>query len=149
MCYRLLTVRDRTRLELAQALRRKEIPDDVAEVVLDKFAAAGLINDAAFAESWVRSRHTHRGLGRRALVTELRKKGVADEIVTEAVAAVDGDAEVDRAAELVRRKLGSVRGLDDQVRIRRLVAMLARRGYPEGLAYRVVRAELDADETLD
>ncbi|WP_245782271.1 regulatory protein RecX [Actinokineospora terrae] len=149
ICYRQLTARDRTRVELAQALRRKEIPDDIAEAVLDKFDAAGLINDAAFAESWVRSRHTHRGLGRRALATELRRKGVDDEIVAEAVAAVDTDAEQERAAELVAKKLGTMRALDEQTKIRRLVAMLARRGYGEGLAYRVVRAALDAAEPLD
>ncbi|XGP78481.1 regulatory protein RecX [Actinokineospora auranticolor] len=142
----MLAARDRTRLELAQALRRKEIPDDVAETVLDKFAAAGLIDDAAFAETWVRSRHAHRGLGRRALATELRRKGVDAEVVAEAVAAVDSDAEADRAAALVRKKLGTMRNLDDQVKIRRLVAMLARRGYGEGMAYRVVRTELDAPE---
>ncbi|WP_307860572.1 regulatory protein RecX [Actinokineospora baliensis] len=149
ICYRLLAARDRTRVELAQALRRKEIPDDVAEVVLGKFDRAGLINDAAFAESWVRSRHTHRGLGRRALATELRRKGVDDEIVAEAVAAVDTDAEQERAAELVDKKLGGMRGLDEQTKVRRLVAMLARRGYGEGMAYRVVRAALDADTAHD
>nr|WP_026421503.1 regulatory protein RecX [Actinokineospora inagensis] len=145
LCYRLLAGRDRTRLELAQALRRKEIPDDVAAGVLAKFDAAGLINDVAFAESWVRSRHEHRGLGRRALATELRRKGVDEDVVAEAVAAVDTDAEVERAAELVRKKLPGLRAHDDQVKIRRLVAMLARRGYSEGLAYRVVRTEIDAD----
>ncbi|RLK61528.1 SOS response regulatory protein OraA/RecX [Actinokineospora cianjurensis] len=149
ICYRQLAARDRTRVELAQALRRKEIPDDIAEAVLGKFDAAGLINDAAFAESWVRSRHTHRGLGRRALATELRRKGVDDEIVAEAVAAVDTDAEQERAAELVAKKLGTMRALDEQTKIRRLVAVLARRGYGEGLAYRVVRAALDAAEPLD
>ncbi|SDC47436.1 regulatory protein RecX [Actinokineospora iranica] len=144
ICYRLLAARDRTRLELEQALRRKEIPDDVAQSVLAKFDKAGLINDEAFAETWVRSRHTHRGLGRRALAMELRRKGVDDAIVAEAVSAVDSDAEADRAAQLVRGKLGGLRGVDDQVKIRRLVAMLARRGYPEGLAFRVVRTELAA-----
>nr|WP_285502224.1 regulatory protein RecX [Actinokineospora sp. NBRC 105648] len=145
MCYRQLAVRDRTRVELEQVLRRKEIPDDIAQAVIDKFDAAGLINDAAFAESWVRSRHEHRGLGRRALANELRRKGVDDAIVAEAVEAVDNDAEAERAGALVRKKLGSVRNLEDQVKIRRLVAMLARRGYAEGMAYRVVRAELDSD----
>lgn len=148
LCYRLLTVRPRTRVELEQALRRKEIPDDVAGAVLDKFDRAGLIDDEAFAEAWVRSRHTHKGLGRRALATELRRKGVDEEIVVEAVSAVDSEAEQERAHELVVRKLASTRTLDSQVRIRRLVAMLARRGYAEGLAYRVVRTALD-NEHLD
>ncbi|MGH3858940.1 regulatory protein RecX [Actinokineospora sp.] len=144
ICYRLLTVRSRTRQELEQALHRKEIPDDVAQTILGKFAAIGLIDDEAFAESWVRSRHTYQGLGRRALAMELRRKGVADEVVAEAVDAVDSEAEDERARQLVRKKLGAMSGLEDQVRIRRLVGMLARKGYSEGMAFRVVREELSA-----
>lgn len=144
ICYRLLTARSRTRQELEEALRRKEIPDDIAQTVLAKFTAIGLIDDEAFAESWVRSRHAYQGLGRRALATELRRKGVDDAVVAEAIAAVDGDAEEDRARQLVRKKLGAMAGLDDQVRIRRLVGMLARKGYSEGMAFRVVRSELAA-----
>lgn len=142
ICYRLLAARARTRQELEDALRRKEIPEDVAQAVLGKFAAIGLIDDSAFAESWVRARHTHQGLGRRALATELRRKGVADELVAEAVDAVDGEAEEDRARQLVRKKLRTMGGLEEQVKIRRLVGMLARKGYAEGMAFRVVRDEL-------
>lgn len=149
ICYQLLTARAHTRSELEQALRRKEIPDDVAQAVLGKFDAAGLIDDAAFAETWVRSRHAHQGLARRALAVELRRKGVDDEVVAEAVAAVDTDAEEERARALVRKRLRAMAGLEEQVRLRRLVGMLARKGYPEGLAYRVVRAELrdNGDDT--
>ncbi|OLR95230.1 hypothetical protein BJP25_07800 [Actinokineospora bangkokensis] len=146
ICYRLLTMRDHTRLELEQALRKREVPEEVIHATLAKFDKAGLINDEAFAESWVRARHEHKGLGRRAIAQELRRKGVDQVVVEEALSDLDADAEQARAAELVRRKLGSTRGLDRQKRIRRLVAMLARRGYAEGMAYGVVRAALDAED---
>ncbi|MFB9595959.1 regulatory protein RecX [Saccharothrix longispora] len=142
ICYALLTARARTRVELRDALLRKGIREETADLVLGKFDRAGLIDDAAFAEVWVRSRHTHQGLGRRALALELRRKGVADEVAAEAVAAVDDEAEEDRARDLVRKKLRTMSGLDDTTRIRRLVAALARKGYAEGLAYRVVKDEL-------
>ncbi|WP_033437167.1 regulatory protein RecX [Saccharothrix sp. NRRL B-16314] len=142
ICYALLTARARTRVELKDALLRKGITEPTAELVLAKFDRAGLIDDVAFAEVWVRSRHTYQGLGRRALAMELRRKGVADEVVAEAVAAVDDQAEEDRARDLVRKKLRTMGGLDDTTKIRRLVSALARKGYPEGLAYRVVREEL-------
>ncbi|WP_083751930.1 regulatory protein RecX [Saccharothrix sp. ALI-22-I] len=142
ICYALLTARARTRVELKDALLRKGISEQTAELVLAKFDRAGLIDDAAFAEVWVRSRHTYQGLGRRALAMELRRKGVADEIAAEAVAAVDDEAEEDRARDLVRKKLRTMGGLDDTTKIRRLVSALARKGYAEGLAYRVVREEL-------
>ncbi|RDI17508.1 regulatory protein RecX [Lentzea flaviverrucosa] len=144
ICYALLTARARSRQELYDALLRKEISPGVAEVVLGKFDRAGLIDDAQFAEMWVRSRHTYNGLGRRALVMELRRKGVADEVVAEAVAAVDNEAEEERARELVRKRLRTLSGVDETTKIRRLVGALARKGYAEGLAYRVVRDELRA-----
>lgn len=142
ICYALLTARARTRVELKDALLRKGISEQTAEVVLAKFDRAGLIDDAAFAEVWVRSRHTHQGLGRRALAVELRRKGVADEVAAEAVAAVDDEAEEQRARDLVRKKLRAMSNLDDTTKIRRLVSALARKGYAEGMAYRVVRDEL-------
>ena len=144
ICLRLLTARPRTRAELRQALLRKGIEEDVADQVLGRLDKVGLVDDAAFAELWVRSRHTHQGLGRRALATELRRKGVADDIAAEAVATVDADAEEDRARQLVRKRLRSLGGADEASRVRKLVGMLARRGYSEGLAFRVVRDELKA-----
>jgi regulatory protein len=144
VCLRLLTVRPRTRAELRQALLRKEIEEDVADQVLSRLDEVGLVDDAAFAELWVRSRHTYQGMGRRALATELRRKGVDDSVAAEAVATVDTDAEEERARELVRKRLRSLTGADEAARIRKLVGMLARRGYSEGLAFRVVRDELRA-----
>ncbi|MEZ0069241.1 regulatory protein [Streptacidiphilus sp. MAP12-20] len=145
ICLRLLTGSARTRRQLADALRRKEIPDEVAEGVLDRLEEVGLIDDAAYARSWVEQRQRNRGLARRALAGELRAKGVDSELVAQAVAEVDPGDEEAAAHRLVERKLRSTQNLDRQVRIRRLAGMLARRGYPEGLALRVVRAALDAE----
>lgn len=126
-----------------QALLRKEIDEDVAEGVLQKFVDAGLVNDAAFAESWVHARHRNQGLGRKALGYELRRKGVDEHLVAEALSTMDEEEEVERARELVRRKLSGMSRLDNTVRTRRLVGMLARKGYGEGLAFRVVREEIE------
>ncbi|MFR9729216.1 regulatory protein RecX [Saccharopolyspora sp. MS10] len=144
--YRLLAVRARSRSELRQALLRKEIDEDVADAVLQKFVDAGLVDDAEFAEAWVNERQRNRGLGRKALGYELRRKGVAEELVAEALSAVDAESEEERARELVRRKLRSGRVDDREKLLRRLVGMLARKGYPEGLAFRVVKDELDRAE---
>ncbi|MFD8785676.1 recombination regulator RecX [Kitasatospora sp. NPDC059599] len=145
ICLRLLTGAAKTRKQLADALRKREIPDEVADEVLTRLEEVGLIDDASFATAWVESRHAVRGLSRRALAQELRTKGVAADLVEQAVAQVDHDDESDAARALVERKLRSTRGLDRQVRTRRLVGMLARRGYSEGLAFRVVRAALDEE----
>lgn len=141
--YRLLAARARSRSELRQALLRKEIDEDVADDVLQKFADAGLIDDAAFAETWVHARQRNKGLGRRALGFELRRKGVDETLVEAALSTMDEDVEVERARELVRRKLRSLGSADYTAKMRRLVGMLARKGYSEGLAYRVAKEELE------
>ncbi|MGH4011811.1 MAG: regulatory protein RecX [Pseudonocardiaceae bacterium] len=142
ICLRLLTARPRSRAELANALRRRGIPEEVGEPVLDRLGEVGLVNDAVFAESAVHSGHQHRGLGRWALSTELRRRGVPDDIAREAVAAVEPEQEEQRARELVRRKLRTSTTRDASLLARRLAGMLARKGYSEGLALRVVGDEL-------
>ncbi|OKJ29520.1 recombination regulator RecX [Streptomyces sp. CB01580] len=145
ICLRLLTGTPRTRKQLADALRKREIPDEAAEQVLSRFEDVGLIDDAAFADAWVESRHHGRGLARRALVRELRTKGVDSAVIDEAVGQLDAEQEEATARELVARKLRSTRGLDRDRRLRRLAGMLARKGYGEGMALRVVRQALEEE----
>ena len=147
LCVRMLSVRSRSRTELRQAMARKEIEEEVAELVLGRLDRAGLIDDEAFAHEWVASRHNHRGLSRRVLVDELRRKGIDGSVAAEAAAAVGEDSELERARELVRRKLPSVARVDDTTKLRRLVGVLARKGYTEGMAVRVVREELSRNGT--
>ncbi|MFG2606976.1 recombination regulator RecX [Streptomyces sp. NPDC048514] len=145
ICLRLLTGTPRTRKQLADALRKREIPEEVADEVLSRFEEVGLINDGAFADAWVESRHHGRGLARRALARELRTKGVDSTLIDEAVGQLDSEQEETTARELVARKLRATRGLDRDKRLRRLAGMLARKGYPEGMALRVVRQALEEE----
>jgi regulatory protein len=145
ICLRLLTGTPRTRGQLAEALRKREIPEDVAESVLSRLEDVGLIDDAAFADAWVESRHHGRGLARRALARELRHKGVDSELIDHAVEQLDPEREERTARALVERKLRATKGLERDRRLRRLAGMLARKGYPEGLALRVVREALEAE----
>lgn len=146
LCLRLLTGTPRTRKQLADAMHKREIPDDVAEQILERFQEVGLIDDQAFANAWVESRHRGRGLARRALAQELRHRGVDADLVNEAVGLLDHDQEEETARDLVRRRIRGTRGLDRDKRIRRLAGMLARKGYSEGLALKVVRDALAADK---
>ncbi|PPK98458.1 regulatory protein [Kineococcus xinjiangensis] len=139
---RQLTMAPRSRAQLAEKLATKNVPADVAEAVLDRFTDVGLIDDAAFADMLVRSRQQTKGLARRALAQDLRRKGVDDETARAALETVTGEDEEAAARALVRRKLRSTRGVEPAKRAQRLAAMLARKGYGAGLAYRVVRETL-------
>jgi regulatory protein len=140
-----LTGRARTRSELATKLSSRDVPDDVATRLLDRFEEVGLVDDAAFARDWVEQRQSGRGLARRALAMELRRKGIDDEVAREALDEIDPDDELEVARALVRAKLRTVRNLDRDKAVRRLVGMLARKGHSAGVAFRVVKEELDID----
>ncbi|WP_236666755.1 MULTISPECIES: recombination regulator RecX [unclassified Nonomuraea] len=145
ICLRLLTMAPKTRAQLAEALRKREVPDDAAEAVLSRFSELGLIDDEAFAAAWVDSRHHGRGLAKRALAAELRHRGVDTDTVNEAVDRLDPDQEAETARRLVERKLAATRSLDPRARTRRLAGMLARKGYSSGLAFRVIREALEQE----
>lgn len=145
LCLRLLTARSRTRAELAGQLAKRGYPDDVSVRVLDRLAAVGLVDDVDFAEQWVHSRRVNAGKGKRALAAELRTKGVDNDVITAVLSDIDAGAERDRAEQLVRARLRR-ENLDDEARAtRKLVAMLARRGYGQTMAYDVVSTELAAE----
>ncbi|MGN6791164.1 MAG: regulatory protein RecX [Streptosporangiaceae bacterium] len=145
ICLRQLTAAPRTRAQLAETLRRRGVPDDAADAVLSRFTEVGLIDDATFARAWVESRHHGRGLGRRVLAAELNQRGVDRDDIRAAVAKLSPETELATARALVDRRLSSTANMPDQARLRRLVGMLARKGYPAGLAYKVVREALEED----
>ena len=147
LCLRLLTARARTRAELEGQLAKRGYPDELSQRVLDRLAHVGLVDDVDFAEQWVRSRRVNAGKGKRALAAELRTKGVDDDVVTAALADIDAGAERERAEQLVRDKLRREKlGDDDDTKVaRRLVGMLARRGYNQTMAFDVVKDELASE----
>ena len=142
ICLRLLTARARTHAELAEALRARAVPAETASRVLDRLSQVGLVDDAEYAERFVGSRQADRGLSRRELERQLRHRGVGDATARAALAGVDPEVELEAARKLVSRRLQATAKLPDGVRMRRLVGMLARRGYPPEMAYRVVRLAL-------
>jgi regulatory protein len=160
ICLRLLAAAPKTRAQLAQALRRRGVSNDAAEAVLARFTDVGLIDDAAFARAWVESRHYSRGLSRRSLSAELRRQGIETEEIREAVGTLDPEQEVATARRLVEQKMAATRGQPAEARVRRAAGTLARKGYPPGLVFRLIKEaleqegspeafELDPDQYLD
>ena len=135
---RKLAARARTRHELAQALAAKQVPDAVSRSVLDRFQAAGLVDDLAFAADWVESRQRRRHLSADALRQELQAKGVDSDHIDAALSAVDADDEYAAALDLARRRQGSMDQLPREVQYRRLAGMLGRRGFGPAASARVL-----------
>ena len=140
-----LTGRARSRHELRDALAAKDVPPDLAERLLDRFERVGLVDDQAFADAWVESRQRSRGLSRRALADELRRKGVDRDVAQTATERIDAADERAAAVQLAVRKRRSLRNVDESTAFRRLSGMLARKGYSPGLTISVVREVLGSD----
>jgi regulatory protein len=134
----------RTRGQLADLLARKGVQPELAEAVLERYAELGLVDDAAYAEAFTRSRHEHKGLGSRAIAFELRRRSVPDELVQEAVSVLDTETEQATASRLARERQARMSGLPREVQARRLAGFLARKGYGGEVVGRAVREALEA-----
>jgi regulatory protein len=146
---RRLTAAPRTRAELRADLVQRGVEPELADQVVDRFTEVGLLDDAAYARTWVESRHRTRGSARSVLRQELWHKGVADETAQAALEQIDSESERERARQLVERKLAGRQVTAPEREAARLVGMLVRRGYPSGTAYAVVRDVLAASELPD
>jgi regulatory protein len=140
---RKLAAQARTRHELAQALASRDVPEDVAEQVLDRMESVGLVDDAAFARDWVESRQQRRHLSRSALRRELQSKGVDRDQIDQAVAEVESGDELEAAEALAAKRLRTMSGLAPEVQYRRLAGVLARRGFGSGVTSTVLSRVLD------
>lgn len=147
---RQLAMMDRSRKQLADALAARDIPEHVARQELDHFAELGLIDDAHFAEVLVRTRLAEKHASKRAIAMELRRKGVAVDIVECATEGIDEDSEYANAVVLAMKKLRIASGKPETLD-RRVYAALARRGFSPGICSKALaeakgRIEAGEDE---
>ena len=122
----------RSARDLRRRLLLKGEPESEVDAAIDRLEAAGLVNDAAYARAFVRSKMSSQGFSRRRLQQELAKRGVARDIADAAIAEVLHDDDVDEDANIARvarKKLRTLKGLENEIQRRRLYAYLARRGY--------------------
>ena len=127
----------KTRFQLSEILKKREIPDDIAEAVLDRFTEAQLIDDAVFAAAYVRSR-LENGRSASAIRSELRRKGVSQALIDVNLADVDAEIEQKIANKLAANRYQRMSKLEDEVRKRRLLGFLQRRGFSQAIAYRAI-----------
>jgi len=150
---RQLTMAPRSRLQLSRKLAERNVPEHVAEAVLDRFEEVQLIDDAEFARMWVRSRSQSKKLAKSALRRELADKGIVLEAAEDALSQLSDQDEESAARDLVQRKLRPGMNLSDRSErdkyTRRLASMLARKGYAPSLAFRIVGEVLAEAGTLE
>lgn len=148
----LLDQRARSRHELRERLIKAEFAPELVDEVLASLERASLIDDSSFAHEWVRQRAARRGKSAKALDLELRDKGVAADVRASALAQISEEDEEAQARSVAEKKARALKAMPaDRVEydkaLRRVVGVLARRGYSSGMSMRIARAALD--ERLD
>ena len=134
-----LAPRAKSRGELFDHLKRRGVPEDIANAVLYRLQEQGLVNDEEFARSWSESRQRTKKLSRRAIVNELRAKGIDGDIIEIVGSEIDENREHELALELASRKYRPISHLDRDLIRRRVQGALARRGFATGLINSVMR----------
>ncbi len=140
----MLAMRDHSCAELREKLGKREIPAPVIDELIAKLEKSRLLDDAEFAQRYVRAHRERRKLSRTALKRELNKKGISPDIIAGVVEDVDDEEEL--ARQVAEKKAASSRGLDYDVRQRRILGMLARRGFSSTVCLKVTREVLADDE---
>jgi regulatory protein len=120
-------LRPRSTWEMDQYLKRKKTSPPLAKTILNKLSMSGVLNDEAFARSWVANRRLLKPVSRRRLLQELRAKRVPDEAAERAMAE-DSTDEKAVLADLISRKRQQSRYRDDQ----KLMQYLAGQGFSYG-----------------
>ncbi|RJF42569.1 regulatory protein RecX [Actinomyces sp. 2119] len=126
------------RAALASLLERKDVDPSVAAEVLDRLEAAGVVDDQAYAATLARTRFAEKGVARRAVAEELRRKGVEEAAVSCALEQITPEDEEAAALRLARRRAATMTDLPTAVCRRRLIAYLGRKGYGRELSLRAV-----------
>lgn len=130
--YRQLGMAERSEYQLLQALRKRDVPDEIAQETVAKFVAAGLVDDERFAQMYVRSVFHTKAISIRNLRQELKQRGISDEIAQAALAQIEQPEQTQAAVDYAVKKIRGMSGLEREVIYRRLSAQLARRGFDYG-----------------
>ena len=142
-----LTRRDMSRWELEKTLTSRGLDPEQIRDEVTRLESVGLIDDAALAETIVRTQHERKGLGRSALVAELRRRHVDQHHIDTALESLDAADELARALELAHRRAPQLTSLDRATAVRRLSGFLMRKGYSSNIVRTAVDEALSGMRT--
>lgn len=137
-----LTRRNMSRWEIEGLLRSREIDEQLIEAEVARLESVGLIDDAALAETLVRTQHERKGLGRQAIISELRRRHIDQQLIDEALEQLEAGDERERARELAEKRASQLRSYDAATAERRLTAFLMRKGYSSSIVRDAVAGAL-------
>lgn len=133
-------------------LRERGWDQAVITQAMERCRRTGMVDDGAMAAALVEEGR-RKGHAPRRLRADLRRRGIADEIIEQVLARTEHEDPEAAAFAVARAKADSLTGVDGETAFRRIVGHLARRGHPEALARKVARAAVfdarDAQRTAE
>jgi regulatory protein len=143
---RYLSYRDRSKLEVTQYLEKKEHSHPVIQQALDALIKLNYVNDQRFALEWGRYKINKQKLGKTRLYLELLNKGIDKEILESALENLyEDNSETELAIQCARKKLNSLKGVEEEKKIRRLIQYLKRRGFSADIIYQSLKIVSETD----
>jgi len=150
--YRLLSMRPHSEKELEKKLREKGFPAVVIKETLEKLHDLKYLNDASFAVSWARNLAVNKLWGNRKIIANLQEKGVAVQLIDDAIATARLEiSEEEAIAVLVKKKAAKKKPADFDVKEKhKLFQGLMVRGFPPGLILnksgRIKKEDIDGED---
>jgi regulatory protein len=134
--YRYLSYRPRSEAELKERLHRRGFPQSHIETAVARLKEQGLMHDGDFAKFWAENRTTFSPRSRSLTRSELRKKGVPDDAIKDAITEIDETEAAYRAAQGRARRLAALEYPEFR---QRLGDFLRRRGFGYDVINRTVK----------
>jgi regulatory protein len=131
-----LSFRIRSEQEIRLNLQKHQIPENIIDPVLNRLRERSLVNDRDFAQQWIDNRNRFHPRGKRALSSELYRKGISNQIIEETLIDLD---ESELAYKFARKKVEKLKTLDKPNFQKKMYGYLSRRGFAYGLSKEVVR----------
>ena len=143
-----LAPRAKSRAELSAHLEKRGVDSEIAQSVLDQLELQGLLNDLDFAKAWSESRQRQKKLSKRVIASELRTKGIAQDIINEVIEEIDAEVEFATAYALAEKKFRSAKNLPPEKIYSRISGALSRKGFSASLTGEILR-QLLSNQSLN
>jgi regulatory protein len=137
LAYRAVARRDLTVAELRTRLERKHVPPEAIEEAVAELEETGFLDDARYARQFAEDKRELDKWGTDRIAMDLRRRGVAPQLIDAALLTHDRDSEMRTALLLLRQRYPNA-PRDDRERDRAW-QMLVRRGYSPDLSYDAIR----------
>ena len=129
--------------DVTEKLKAFELPLKEKESILAYLLDNRFVDDARFAKSFVKGKINQSGWGVNKIRFHLMQKGIAKELIDEALQSFDQEAYRQRLVEVLKAKSKTVKAANEFEKKRKLAAYAMQKGFEANLVWEVLKVDLD------